>query len=103
MRGLYTLDANRNPVRCASIFEWGSFMQAEANRLVELTKFGGTHISTVFIGLDYSFKNGPPLVFETAILSEGVDVVNRYATWNEAEAGHAEAVAAYKAFTEGGK
>lgn len=63
---------------------------------------GGGLISTVFLGLDHRFDGGwPPILFETMVFGppiygdggesyrrEGF-AQERYATWAEAEAGHA--------------
>lgn len=99
MRGLYKLDRNRKPVRVMSAYEWGEAMQDDEARRVGLAEFEALSISTCFIGVDYSFGRGPLRVFETAAFDQsgGVRVIERYATWEEAEAGHAAAVAAYKA------
>lgn len=51
-------------------------------------------VSTVFLGLDHNWGIGPPLLFETMIFG-GVhdEYQERYSIWDEAEAGHARAVA----------
>ncbi|WP_439372903.1 hypothetical protein [Bradyrhizobium sp. DASA03120] len=61
---------------------------------VAQTYIGDVHISTVFLGLDHRFfGDGPPLLFETMIFGGRLDEFqNRCATWDEAEAMHAEAV-----------
>ena len=60
---------------------------------VALTKIGAVDISTVFLGLDHSNGEGPPLLFETMIFGGPLDEEQRrYTTWDEAEAGHAEMV-----------
>lgn len=98
MRGLYILDADRNPVAAKSILEWGEFMHNDSQRRVALAKFGTAEISTVFLGMNYGHGRGTLRVFETAIFDDDdVMVIDRYATWAEAEAGHAAAVAAFKA------
>lgn len=99
MRGLYILDADRNPVPCASILAWGEFMQDDAPRRVGHDVCGGVELSTVFLGMDYAHGRGHMRVFETAAFSDDGDVcvIDRYATWAEAEEGHAAAVAAFKA------
>jgi hypothetical protein len=53
------------------------------------------YVSTVFLGLDHRWgKQGPPILFETMIFGGVEDQYQeRYATWDEAEAGHAKAVA----------
>jgi hypothetical protein len=55
---------------------------------------GGVEVSTVFLGTDHRFfGNGPPLLFETMIFGGPHDDFQaRYATVEEARAGHAEAV-----------
>jgi hypothetical protein len=53
-------------------------------------------VSTVFLGIDHRFTGeGPPLVFETMTFGAprwDLDVQLRWATWAEAEAGHAAVV-----------
>jgi uncharacterized protein (DUF1684 family) len=36
-------------------------------RIAETTLFDGTWISTVWLGLDHGFGDGPPLIFETMV------------------------------------
>lgn len=47
-------------------------------------------VSTVFLGLDHSFRDhGPPILFETLVFNGPLrDEMERYATWDEADAGH---------------
>jgi hypothetical protein len=50
------------------------------------------YVSTVFLGLDHSFGEGPPQLFETMIFGgEHDEYQERYSTWDEAEAGHKKA------------
>jgi hypothetical protein len=48
-------------------------------------------VSTVFLGLDHSYsEEGPPILFETMVFNGPLhDEMERYATYDEAEAGHA--------------
>ena len=52
----------------------------------------GTSVSTVFLGLDHGWADGGPLLFETMVFGR-TDRWDgfcwRYATWDEAAAGHA--------------
>jgi hypothetical protein len=59
---------------------------------------GKATISTVFLGLDHNFfGRGDPVLFETMIFGGGLDQEQRrYATYTEAERGHAEAVTAVR-------
>ncbi|MEU6674851.1 hypothetical protein [Streptomyces sp. NPDC046925] len=51
-------------------------------------------VSTVWLGLNHQFGDGPPLLFETMVFgSERTEqYTDRYSTLAEAEAGHAETV-----------
>ena len=50
------------------------------------------YVSTVFLVLDHSFGEGPPLVFETMIFGGELDQYQeRYSTYQQAEAGHLKA------------
>jgi hypothetical protein len=59
-------------------------------------------VSTVWLGLNHQFRQGPPLIFETMIFAD-LDWMDqfcrRYATWAAAMNGHTLIVAA---LTEGG-
>lgn len=50
---------------------------------------GKVWVSTVFLGLDHSFGQGDPILFETMVFRDGHgEECERYCTWQEAEAGH---------------
>lgn len=52
------------------------------------------HVSTVFLGLDHNFSGGEPILFETMIFGGPLDGAQwRYHTYDQAERGHADAVA----------
>jgi hypothetical protein len=71
--------------------EW--FEENRDARRVALDSREGVEVSTVFLGLDYNFAGiGPPILFETMIFGGDDDgFMQRYATYDEALAGHAEA------------
>ena len=51
---------------------------------------GDVHVSTVWLGLDHSFGEGPPLIFETLVFGGPLDgEMDRYSTLEQARAGHA--------------
>lgn len=62
---------------------------------VALTQRGEVTVSTVWLGLDHSFGHGPPLIFETMVfgLPDDAEIMDRYATWEQAKAGHDRIVA----------
>ena len=94
----YILDEDHKPVVVDALV-WGKWFGDHRKRRVAYTKVGERFVSTVFLGLDHNYDDeGPPILFETMIFEgdDGGDMW-RYATWEEAEKGHAEAVAKVKA------
>jgi len=86
---------DKKPVLCDDIIEWGTWFE-KANKHVKndhVTVRGKKiHISTVFLGLDHGY-DGEVLLFETIIFGGENDEERwRYATWDEAEAGHKKAL-----------
>jgi hypothetical protein len=117
MNGRYIL-IGQTPVPCEDLLKWGRWMQS-ADRFVLRTVVGEWCVSTVFLGLDHQFGDGPPILFETMIflitaarqpdeslddlfrrvrpLEEAADqeligYQQRYTDWPGAEAGHEVAV-----------
>ena len=80
------------PVPCEDLMEWAKRLEG-ADRKVKLTKTRDIQISTVFLGLDHQFGDGPPLLFETMVFGGQLDgEMNRYSTWDDAVKGHKEMV-----------
>lgn len=80
--------------------EWCRRFQDFAYRRIAEDWIGEIRISTIWLGTDHSFGCGPPLIFETMIFGgpEAIDgEMWRYATEEEARAGHARAVELVKA------
>jgi hypothetical protein len=79
-----------------SMMEWATTSK-DGNR-VAFDTVGDVDISTVWLGLNHSFDDGPPLIFETMIFGEEHDEdCWRYSTEEQAKAGHSLIVAAIKA------
>ena len=97
MKPLYYILDGKKVVSCESVYEWGDKFK-EPRHVADTFLFGknrwlNVRISTVFIGLDHQYGDGPPLVFETMIFGGKHDHEQwRYSTWKEAEAGHAKAL-----------
>jgi hypothetical protein len=87
------LDKDKNPIPCDSS-EAGQLFNEADQRRVAATNVGKMWVSTVFLGLDHSWDpEGPPILFETMIFNgPWNEWQERYATWDEAVAGHEEAV-----------
>lgn len=64
-------------------------------RQVRRTEWGTVYVSTVFLSIDHSMGHGPNLLFETMTgeVPGMEEYQQRYATWEQAMRGHAEAVA----------
>lgn len=89
----YYLDDNRKAVPC-SFEEWLSrgTMDEESKRVAASGEKEKVWVSTVFLGLDHKFGDGPPMLFETMIFGgEHDQYQERCSTWEEAEAMHKQA------------
>jgi len=84
----YILDAGNQPVRERDPIAWARWMH-QTNRAVARTQVGKLNVSTIFLGLDHRFlDDGPPILFETMVFGSDDDMMRRYCTWDDAEAGH---------------
>lgn len=108
---LYTLNG-KVPEACLDIGRWGKWFET-ADRTVAREELmnGDVVVSTVFIGFDHCFDGGEPLLFESMVFGEEHlseffkrpmmmrdDLeMRRYHTWDEAEKGHQQLVAQYRA------
>jgi hypothetical protein len=82
------------------LHQWSRMFDGR-ERIVGSTSIGEVHVSTVFLGLDHSFGDGPPLLFETMVFRGEHDQAQwRYTTWDEAESGHKAVVDAITNGTE---
>jgi hypothetical protein len=84
----YILDGHKT-VRVGSM-AWAEWFEKSGDRRVAKEKIGEAEISTVFLGIDHSFGQGPPMLFETMVFGGALDQEqDRCTTWEEAEAMHA--------------
>ena len=75
----------------ADLMTWAAWFE-KADRHVAKEERDGVRVSTVFLGLDHSFGQGPPLLFETMIFGgEHDEYQERCSTWDEAEEMHKQA------------
>lgn len=97
MTDRYILEGKK-AVPCEDLEKWARGFES-SDRQVKRTMFKrGVDVSTVFLGLDHSFVEGPPMLFETMVFVGGEDrYCERYTTWEQAEAGHDLVVAKVKA------
>lgn len=87
-------DPDGKPITMA---DWAQSFEDWRKRIVGLTHIGSIRVSTVWLGLDHSYGEGPPLIFETMphdeVKDEWMDQhMRRYSTIEQARAGHLEVV-----------
>lgn len=92
---------DRQPVRCSDPLQWALWFQNN-DRRVRQTRVGPYEVSTIFLGLDHSWRKGPPVLFETMVfitdmkdeygLPKTADYQRRCCTWSEAEQMHERAI-----------
>lgn len=75
---------------------WSQWIRTyRENKIVRQEAVGDRFVSTVFLGLDHQYGDGPPLVFETMVFESKDDFTDIYgcrcSTYDEAEAMHEKA------------
>ena len=90
--GYYILDG-KEPIEVSDITAWAVQFEM-ADRIVKQTPLHhDVVVSTIFLGLDHQWGDGPPLLFETRIFGGKHDQDQwPYSTWDEAVAGHNKVV-----------
>ena len=92
MTGFAILNSAHDVVEC-DLITWAQMFESSEARRVARDSIDGVDVSTVFLGLDHSFGNGPALWFETMVFGGPLDQeMERYTTWAEAVAGHEDMV-----------
>lgn len=87
MRGYYKLvDGKTVPVD--NMVSWGTWYETTDRRVAKDT-VGDSEVSTVFLGLDHAYGDGPPMLFETMVFGGKLDEeMERYSTLEQAQEGH---------------
>mgnify|MGYP001584230827 CR=1 FL=1 len=94
-------DRNGDPI--TDTLEWARLLEdITYQRVEETTLPDGTWISTVWLGLNHNYGDGPPLIFETVVFPKKGDFndrdQDRYSTEAEAIAGHERMVEKYRVY-----
>lgn len=101
MSGHYILEGHKAVP--ADLMTWARWFETiGAGRVVAKTELAHVHVSTVFLGLDHSYGEGPPQLFETMIFSGPKDGwQERCETWEQAIQMHKRGIeVADAAFTD---
>lgn len=61
----YMLDEEGNVKKTSNALEWGTWLENDNSRFLKRTDIGNYYVSTVFLGLDYSFRGDVPVLCET--------------------------------------
>jgi hypothetical protein len=68
----YTLNENGEPTAEPDLMKWAVWYES-ANRKVAGTSVRGATVSTVFLGINHNFSEGPPILWETMIFGGPLD------------------------------
>ena len=80
-------------IKEVDLMEWAMQFDTSDRHVTQDEIADGVKVSTVFLGLDHRYGDGPPLLFETLVFNGELDgEMVRYSTWDEAEIGHKEMV-----------
>ena len=112
-RGILILKDGK-PVPTDNLFEWAKWFETHhEERIVQQTRVGHYFISTVFLGLDHGFMNDKPVLWETMVFDESVEIrvfgrkmrgesfdMHRFTSAADAKKYHFEVVKAYREIFE---
>jgi hypothetical protein len=100
MKGWYIWDRKTDKVYPADVLTARKSFDEDDRRLARDVLPGGGIVSTVFLGLDHSYREGPPVLWETMVFPSEDDFselyMERYTSREDALEGHARAVAMFK-------
>lgn len=98
----YDMDGN-----VTTLEEWGRLCESGEKIVAQTDLPGGCWVSTVLLGMDHNFMDpgNPPIIFETMVFRSRDDPgdldCQRYATKEEAQAGHDAVVTRWTGWTPG--
>jgi hypothetical protein len=98
----YILNESGNPAPCDDPLAWAEWF-GRANRRVKETYVGDLCVSTIFLGLDHSWHEGPPVLWETMVFDaqrDEVDMDRCAGSREQAEAMHELMVIKYERATQ---
>ena len=82
-----------------TFFEWAELREEPGYRRIGFTEVcEGVEVSTVWLGMNHNWYDGPPIIFETLVFSDDTGTeCYRYSTEAQAVAGHDRVVAELRA------
>lgn len=89
----YILDEDGQPTLCDDLVQWAEWYRNE-DRTVAFDQIGAVRISTIFLAINHAIGPGEPILYDTLVDGGPLDRRrDRYATREDALAGHARMVA----------
>jgi hypothetical protein len=89
----YILNDDKTTSPVEDLMTWARSFETSDRRIARTVLEDDCVVSTVFLGLDHQFGNGPPLLFETMVFGGADDQLCwRYPNYDDAIAGHNKAV-----------
>ena len=86
---MYYILKGKIPIPENDLIKWGTWFESADRTVAKIQVTDEIDVSTVFLGLDHNWGDGPPILFETMVFGGELDEEGaRYATWDEAEKGH---------------
>ena len=84
---------DKKPIPEPDPLKWANWFEDFDQCIVKKDKVRNVNVSTVFLGLNHSLNEKKPILFETMIFGGKHNCYQeRYATWEQAEAGHERAL-----------
>lgn len=68
----YILDETGNPVVEPDLIKWATWFE-NAKRQIAKDEADGVKVSTIFLGLDHNWGDGPPVLWETMVFGGPLD------------------------------
>ncbi len=94
----YILDSKGNPIPCSDFSKWAEWFEKSEDRVVAATEFSWGTVSTVFLGVNHAWDDGPPILWETMIFGGPLDELQTRCSGNreQAQAMHEEMLNKFK-------
>lgn len=86
----WVLDKQHKVIR-ATLMEWATFMQVPRVRQVGSVRVSGFLVSTIFLGIDHGWEQGPPVLWESMVFgltAHDIECERCAGSWEQAEEMH---------------
>jgi hypothetical protein len=63
----------KGKIVAVDLMTWAKWMEVDGARHVKREQIGPSWVSTVFLGIDHNFGDGPPILWETMVFGGKLD------------------------------